>query len=248
MSLRVQAGQEVDGCDVRRGVRRPGGGGPRWRRETQCRHPWRGIEWPRRENRWTLRQRPGRAGRYQAERSPFCSNSLPCNRYKQQSLGSIALVGVLRVTLPSTPTTWTCRWGPRFGKSHFSSIDPGYSNPRLRYPQRVVRARHGIDRFSLVKALSSACFFISITGSVASFTHLAAQEVTSAAPPVETDAVVYPVAEPIAAKDDRVPVQMESDTQSHKGSVSILDGHVVLTYGDRTCRRTTLNTTATRAR
>ena len=98
MSLRVQAGQEVDGCDVRRGVRRPGGGGPRWRRETQCRHPWRGIEWPRRENRWTLRQRPGRAGRYQAERSPFCSNSLPCNRYKQQSLGSIALVGVLRVT------------------------------------------------------------------------------------------------------------------------------------------------------
>ncbi len=84
-----------------------------------------------------------------------------------------------------------------------------------------------------MKALSSACFFISITGSVASFTHLAAQEVTSAAPPAETDAVVYPVAEPIAAKDDRAPVQMESDTQSHKGSVSILDGHVVLTYGDR---------------
>ena len=39
---------------------------------------------------------------------------------------------------------------------------------------------------------------------------------------------------PIAAKDERALVQMESDTQSHKGNVSILDGHVVLTYGDRT--------------
>jgi len=98
----------------------------------------------------------------------------------------------------------------------------------------VVRARHVIDRFSLVKALSSACFFISITGGVASFTHLAAQEVTSAAHPAETGAEAYPVAEPIAAKDERALVQMESDTQSHKGNVSILDGHVVLTYGDRT--------------
>jgi len=88
-----------------------------------------------------------------------------------------------------------------------------------------------------MKALSSVCFFISITGGVASFTHLAAQEVTSAAPPAETGAVSYPVAEPIAAKDDRALIQMESDTQSHKGDVSILDGHVVLTYGDhRTLR------------
>jgi LPS-assembly protein len=99
---------------------------------------------------------------------------------------------------------------------------------------------------------------------VASFTHLASQEVTSAAPLTETgtaassecvatttagpanasaalpDApgalgmVQYPEAVLIAATDKGAPVRFEADTCSMKGNVFILDGHVVVTYGDRT--------------
>jgi LPS-assembly protein len=132
----------------------------------------------------------------------------------------------------------------------------------------VVRARHDNGRFSLAKALSSVCFFISITGGVASFTHLAAQEVTSAAPLSETGAAAsgrcvttttsgpadasaglsdtlpgapgepgtgqYPEAVPIAAAEKGLPVRLEADTCSMKGSVFVLDGHAVVTHGDRT--------------
>jgi LPS-assembly protein len=120
------------------------------------------------------------------------------------------------------------------GKSHSGLIDPEYSNARLLYPQRVVRVRQVNGRYSLAKTLMSACFFISITGSMASFTHLAAQEVTSAAPPAETGVERYPDALPIAPADEGTPIQMESETQSKKGSVTILDGDAVVTYGDRT--------------
>jgi LPS-assembly protein len=105
---------------------------------------------------------------------------------------------------------------------------------------------------------------------VASFTHLAAQEVTSVAPLSETGAAAggecvatttaraadapaaladalpdapgalgaeeYPEAAPIAAKDEGVPVRLEADTCSMSGSVTVLDGHAVVTYGDRTLR------------
>jgi LPS-assembly protein len=102
---------------------------------------------------------------------------------------------------------------------------------------------------------------------VASFTHLAAQEVTSVAPLSESGAAAggecvatttareadapaaladvlpdapgteqYPEAAPIAAKDEGVPVRLEADTCSMKGSVTVLDGHAVVTYGVRTLR------------
>ena len=102
---------------------------------------------------------------------------------------------------------------------------------------------------------------------MASFTHLAAQEVTSAAPLTETGAAVsgrcvttttsgpadasaalsgtlpevpggpgmaqYPEAAPIAAAKKGVPVRLEADTCSVKGGVYDLDGHAVVSYGDR---------------
>lgn len=102
------------------------------------------------------------------------------------------------------------------------------------YPHRVVRATEIDGRFSLARALRCACIFISITVGVASFTHLAAQEVTSAAPPAENDTDSYPDAQPIAAKDEGALVHIDSDTQTYKGNVAVLDGHVVLTTGDHT--------------
>jgi LPS-assembly protein len=44
----------------------------------------------------------------------------------------------------------------------------------------------------------------------------------------------YPEAVLIAATDKGAPVRFEADTCSMKGNVFILDGHVVVTYGDRT--------------
>jgi LPS-assembly protein len=70
---------------------------------------------------------------------------------------------------------------------------------------------------------------------MASFTHLAAQEVTSAAPPAETGAMHYPDAEPIPAKDEEVQVSVDSrGPQSKVGSLWIADDDVVMTYGDLT--------------
>ena len=72
---------------------------------------------------------------------------------------------------------------------------------------------------------------------MASFTQLAAQEVTSAAPPAETGAVHYPDAQPIAAKDDGVPVSVDSrGPQSKLGNLWIADDDVVMTYIDLTLR------------
>jgi LPS-assembly protein len=72
---------------------------------------------------------------------------------------------------------------------------------------------------------------------MASFTHLAAQEVTSAAPLSQTGAGQYPVAEPIPAAEDGVPVAVDSrGPQSKVGSLWTADDDVVMTYGDRTLR------------
>jgi LPS-assembly protein len=80
----------------------------------------------------------------------------------------------------------------------------------------------------------------------ASHPQLGAQEVTSEATPVVsaavTDAVAlpdrpstakYPEAIVIPQTDDTETVVMESDTQSKTGNRYILDGNVVITYGDR---------------
>ncbi|ODU54150.1 MAG: organic solvent tolerance protein [Acidobacteriales bacterium 59-55] len=80
----------------------------------------------------------------------------------------------------------------------------------------------------------------------ASHPQLAAQEVTSEATPVASAAVAdaaalpdkpspakYPEAVVLPPTDNAETVVMESDTQSKTGSRYVLDGNVVITYGDR---------------
>jgi LPS-assembly protein len=94
-------------------------------------------------------------------------------------------------------------------------------------------------RSLLAQVFRSVCFFISITGAMANLPCLAAQQVTTPAPPPaavpETlpDAPQpgrYPDAEPIALKDEGKPVSIESDTQTKQGSLFILDGNALVTY------------------
>ena len=101
--------------------------------------------------------------------------------------------------------------------------------------------------------LRSVCIFISITGVMASHAHLVAQQVTSAAPltnapqmqadtpsaapSADSSEAQYPDAEPIPPKDEGTPISIYippgEGSESHSGSVSILDGHATITYGDR---------------
>jgi LPS-assembly protein len=96
-------------------------------------------------------------------------------------------------------------------------------------------------------AFRSLCFFISITGSIANHEHLAAQQLTTAAPSAETgqsniidppnapSPEQYPDAILIPANDNGLPVSIESDgPQSVVGSRRTADGNVVVTYKDRT--------------
>jgi len=78
---------------------------------------------------------------------------------------------------------------------------------------------------------------------MANHRHLAAQQVTSVAPLVETgqDALPdapgaerYPDAQPIAAAEPESPVSIESDGQTKTGSHWVADGHVVVTYVNHT--------------
>jgi len=88
----------------------------------------------------------------------------------------------------------------------------------------------------------SVCFFISITLLGANLTHLAAQQVTTVAPPpaaalpdapgADQSAAPYPDAVPIPPPT--TPISIVSDTQSSThGGIDVLDGHVIITYLDR---------------
>ena len=91
-------------------------------------------------------------------------------------------------------------------------------------------------------ALRTSYLLITITMIAASHPQLAAQEVTSEATPVTTESAAlpdrpsiarYPEAVVLPQTDDTETVVMESDTQSKTGSRYVLDGNVVITYGDR---------------
>lgn len=87
-------------------------------------------------------------------------------------------------------------------------------------------------------ALKTSYLLITITMIAASHPQLSAQEVTSEATPAATlpegpDAARYPMAVVIPQTENTVPVVMESDTQSKTGTRYVLDGNVVITYGDR---------------
>jgi LPS-assembly protein len=95
----------------------------------------------------------------------------------------------------------------------------------------------------LANIFRSVCFSISITALAASFPHLAAQQVTTVAPPPESvpqalpDAPktpTYPDAVLEPAPEQGIPVTIESDTQSHTGNLDILNGKAVITMRNRT--------------
>src|ERR1035441_5646111 len=104
-------------------------------------------------------------------------------------------------------------------------------------------------RFSRSKFFAAVCFFISITGSGANLAHLAAQQVTTVAPPAATDSAPateaaapqgavetpeYPDAVLLPPADQGTPIFIGADTkQSQENNVDILDGDAVITFRDR---------------
>jgi LPS-assembly protein len=91
-------------------------------------------------------------------------------------------------------------------------------------------------------ALKTIYLLITITVIATSHPHLAAQEVTTQAPPQAAvpsglpdtpGEVRYPEAEVLPPVDDRATAETAADTLSRTGSVLILDGNVVVTYRDR---------------
>ena len=112
----------------------------------------------------------------------------------------------------------------------------------LRTSSGDTRCRCG-GQFSPSKFLSAVCFFISITGVGANLAHLAAQQVTTVAPPPAADAAAlpsapetlqYPDAVPIPPPGEGTLIQIDADKrQSQEGNLDILDGNAVITVGDR---------------
>ena len=99
-------------------------------------------------------------------------------------------------------------------------------------------------RLSPAQILRSACFFISITGLAANHAQLAAQEVTSVAPPAATVENVlpatlsddeYPDAQPLPAEGTDISIVTDPacGKESRTGNLYVADCHVVITYKDR---------------
>jgi LPS-assembly protein len=96
-------------------------------------------------------------------------------------------------------------------------------------------------RFSPAQILLSACFFISITGLAANHAQLAAQEVTSVAPPAATvenalypelSGTQYPDAELIPPPSTEVSIVTDDicGKESRTGNLFVADCHVAITY------------------
>ena len=110
---------------------------------------------------------------------------------------------------------------------------------------RDLQAAQGKFRKNLARsALKAVYLLITIMVLAASHPHLAAQQVTTQATPVdmsrspaslpdEPGTTRYPQAEVVPPDDNSTAVEMESDTQSKLGSRYVLDGDVVITYRDR---------------
>ncbi len=132
--------------------------------------------------------------------------------------------------------------GRRRGPISSKSSSAAFAVALPESPPSVDRRPRG-GRLSPAQILRSACFFISITGLAANHAQLAAQEVTSVAPPTAAVENALPDAPGAAQYPDAVPipgaatdVSIVSDTQSRTGSLSTLDGSVVITYRNRVLR------------
>ena len=117
--------------------------------------------------------------------------------------------------------------------------------------QPAIAHRSRGPRFSSAIVLRSVCFFISITAVAANYAHLAAQQVTTVAPPPDTvqnsgarptqadlTASQYPDA--VLIPSPGTPVQIETapdGVQSHAGNLYILDRGAVITLPGRPPRR-----------
>lgn len=144
---------------------------------------------------------------------------------------------MLRVTSfrPNEQETKTCR-----------QFRPPADLP-ARGEERTLRAAGRVREGFAAKARTTVLLLITTTLFAASHPHLGAQEVTTQATPAEAapsadstslpdepGSAQYPVAKVLPAPDDTTAVDLESDTQSKRGSVYILDGDVVIHYRDRT--------------
>jgi LPS-assembly protein len=101
----------------------------------------------------------------------------------------------------------------------------------------------GLSPAKLLKFSGNVCLFISITLICANHSHLAAQEVTTVAPPPATatdslpnapdpNAPQYPDAVPIPQPGSVASIEAVTESTSSAG-LSILDGNVVITFRDR---------------
>jgi LPS-assembly protein len=104
------------------------------------------------------------------------------------------------------------------------------------------QSRGGSSQISIgkiLRRLRSVCFSISITLSFANHPHLAAQQVTTVAPPPASDQTAlpeapdFPDAVPVSLPANDIHIDSETASTSSVG-LSILDGKVVITYRDRT--------------
>jgi LPS-assembly protein len=109
--------------------------------------------------------------------------------------------------------------------------------PAVMLPESRTDGQRSVQRLrrSIVRAVY---FFITITVVAVSHPQVAAQEVTSEAlPPSQLvnapDEARYPVAEVLPGTETTTKVVIESDVQSERAGHYILDGNVVVTYGNR---------------
>ncbi|HZY62485.1 MAG TPA: LPS assembly protein LptD [Edaphobacter sp.] len=114
----------------------------------------------------------------------------------------------------------------------FPSIFKG-REPKRRVNRLLSPALH------LRPTLSTIYLLITITFIAASHPQLDAQQVTNEAPPAASlpespGTTRYPEAIVLPEPENTTTVVMESDTQSKTGTRYVLDGHVVITYGNRT--------------
>jgi LPS-assembly protein len=93
----------------------------------------------------------------------------------------------------------------------------------------------------VTRILCNVYLLITITTIAVRHPQVLAQEVTTQATPlsnlpnapISSSSIQYPVAEVVPGTDETVQVVIESSTQTKTGSKYVLDGDVVITYGDR---------------
>lgn len=124
----------------------------------------------------------------------------------------------------------------KFEPNEQGAVAGGKRLPRLALAWGKFTELETVQRIQTQGLRKTVYLLITITVLLLSHPHLAAQEVTSQAPPVvqlpdAPAAESYPDAVVLPATDKTEQAVLESDRQSKTGSVYTLDGDVVITYG-----------------